>query len=66
MKDLSKCKRPFLCLIDHTYAFHRVKHQKLFHFLQDLNTDGEDEQLSRNLPREQRTGMGIDNRVKTK
>src|SRR5437899_6207226 len=39
----------YLCFIDFTKAFDRVRHTKLLNMLQDLDLDGKDIRLVRNL-----------------
>src|SRR5438132_5417257 len=42
-------KNLYLCFIDFTKAFDRVRHTKLLNMLQDLDLDGKDIRLVRNL-----------------
>ena len=39
----------YLCFLDYTKAFDKVKHDNLFQILEKLNTDGKDLRLVRNL-----------------
>ena len=43
----------YLCFIDYAKAFDKVKHEDLFEFLQNLDIDGKDLRLIRNLYWEQ-------------
>src|SRR5437870_9883717 len=42
-------KNLYLCFIDFTKAFDKVRHNKLLNMLQDLDLDGKDIRLVRNL-----------------
>ena len=48
-----RCKKIFttdnLCFIDHSKAFDKVRHEKLFNILEHLNIDGKDLSVIRNL-----------------
>ena len=39
----------YLCFIDFSKAFDTVKHEKLIQMLQDINIDGKDLQLIKNM-----------------
>ena len=50
----------YLCFIDYTKAFDKVKHEDLFEFLQNLDIGGKDLRLIRNLYWEQSAAIRID------
>ena len=47
----------YLCFIDYSKAFDKVKHQDLFNILQDLDIDGKDLRIIRNLYWEQEAAI---------
>ena len=49
----------YLCFIDYAKAFDKVKHEDLFAFLQNLDIDGKDLRLVRNLYWEQSAAIRI-------
>ena len=51
----------YLCFIDYSKAFDKVKHSNLFNILQRLNCDGRDLRVLRNLYWEQEAAIRIDN-----
>ena len=53
----------YLCFIDYTKAIDKVKHEDLFEILQNLDIDGSDLRLIRNLYWEQSTSMRKDGNV---
>ena len=53
----------YLCFIDYAKAFDKVKHEHLFEFLQNLDIDGKDVRLIRNLYWEQSAAMRIDGNI---
>ena len=55
----------YLYFIDYTKAFDKVKHVQLLDMLQDLDIDGKDIQLLKNLYREQTAGVKIEDRIST-
>ena len=55
----------YLCFIDYSKAFDKVKHSDLFDILQRHNCDGKDLRVIRNLYREQEATMRIDDDVQT-
>ena len=54
-------KNVYVCFIDYTKAFDKVRHEELMNMLQDLEIDGKDIRLIRNLYWEQSACMKIDN-----
>ena len=42
-KDIS------MCFVDYTKAFHRIEHNEMMHFLDDLNLDDKDLRLIQTL-----------------
>ena len=54
-------KEVYVCFIDYTKAFDKVRHEDLMDILQDLDLDGKDIRLIRNLYWEQTACMRIDN-----
>ncbi len=50
----------FLCFIDYSKAFDKVKHEELFNILQSLDIDGKDLRVIRNLYWEQTAAMRVD------
>ena len=53
----------YLCFIDYAKAFDIVKHEDLFEFLQNLDIDGKDLRLIRNLYWEQSAAIRIDGNI---
>ena len=53
----------YLCFIDYAKAFDKVKHEDLFEFLQNLDIDGKDLRLIRNLYWEQSAAIRIDGNI---
>ena len=53
----------YLCFVDFTYAFDKVKYKQPLDILQDLDIDRNDIQLLRNLYYEQTAGMKIEDRI---
>ena len=53
----------YLCFIDYAKAFDKVKHEVLFEFLQNLDIDGNDLRLIRNLYWEQPAAIRIDGTI---
>ena len=53
----------YLCFIDYAKAFDKVKHEDLFEFLQNLDIDGKDLRLIRNLYSEQLAAIRIDGNI---
>jgi len=51
----------YLCFLDYTKAFDKVKHDNLFQILQNLDIDGKDLRLIRNLYWDQKAAMKINN-----
>ena len=51
------------CFIDYAKAFDKVKHEDLFEFLQNLDIDGKDLRLIRNLYWEQSAAIRIDGNI---
>lgn len=51
----------YVCFIDYTKAFDKVRHEDLMDILQDLDIDGKDIRLIRNLYWEQTACMRVDN-----
>ena len=49
----------YLCFIDYAKAFDKVKHEDIFEFLQNLDIDGKDLWLIRNLYWEQSAAIRI-------
>ena len=61
-KATEKQKDLYICFLDYTKAFDRVKHEKIIiELLQRLDTDGKDNQLIRNLYWEQQACLGLRN-----
>ena len=54
----------YLCFIDYAKAFDKVKHEDLFEFLQNLDIDGKDLRLIRNLYWEQSAAIRIDGNMR--
>ena len=53
----------YLCFLDYAKAFDKVRHDDLLDMLQDVNLDGKDLRLLRNLYWNQSAGVRIDNDV---
>ena len=53
----------YLCFINYTKAFDKVKHVQLLDMLQDLDIDGKGIRLLRNLYWEQTAGVKIEDRI---
>ena len=53
----------YLCFIDSSKAFDTVKHEKLIQMLQDLNVDGKDLKLIRNMYWQQTAAIKINNKI---
>ena len=53
----------YLCFIDYSKAFDKVKHEELFGMLHELDIDGKDLRLIRNLYWEQTAGVRVENEV---
>jgi len=53
-------KNIFLCFIDYSKAFDKVKHEELFKMLTELDIDGKDLRILRNLYWEQTAAVRID------
>ena len=53
----------YLCFIDFTKAFDRVRHTKLLNMLQDLDLDGKDIRLVRNLYWDQSAAIRYQNEL---
>ena len=53
----------YLCFIDFTKAFDTVKHEKLIEILQDLNVDGKDLKIIRNIYWQQTATIKINNEI---
>ena len=51
----------YLCFIDYSKAFDKVKHSDLFDILQRHNCDGKDDRVLRKLYWEQEATIRIDN-----
>ena len=51
----------YLCFLDYTKAFDRVKHANLFEILQNLDIDGKDLRLIRNLYWDQKATVRVNN-----
>ena len=51
----------YLCFIDYSKAFDKVRHSALFDILQGLNVDGKDLRILRNLYWEQEAAIRVDN-----
>ena len=62
-RSIEMQKDIYLCFIDYTKAFDKVKHVQILDMLQDLDIDGKDIRLVRNLYWEQTAGMKIENRI---
>ena len=60
-KAMEKQKDLYICFLDYTKAFDRVKHEKIIELLQRLDTDGKDIQLIRSLYWEQQACIRIGN-----
>ena len=54
-------KNVYLCFIDYSKAFDKVKHSDLFDILLRYNCDGKDLSVVRNMYREQEATIRIDN-----
>ena len=54
-------KDVYVCFIDYTKAFDKERHEELMNMLQDLEIDGKDIRLIRNMYWEQSACMKIDN-----
>jgi hypothetical protein len=53
----------YLCFIDYTKAFDKVKHKELIDVLNSINIDGKDIRLIRNLYRDQSAAVRIENEL---
>ncbi|XP_019391727.1 PREDICTED: connector enhancer of kinase suppressor of ras 2-like [Crocodylus porosus] len=53
----------FLCFIDYTKAFDRVKHEELMKILEELDIDGNDLRILRNLCWDQTAAVKIENEL---
>ena len=53
----------YLCFIDYTKAFDKVKHEEPTQLMQSLDIDGKDLRLLRNLYWEQTSCMRVDNEL---
>jgi hypothetical protein len=51
----------YLCFLDNTKAFDKVKHDNLFQILEKLDIDGKDLRLIRNLYWDQKSAMKVNN-----
>jgi len=51
----------YLCFIDYSKAFDRVKHEELFKILKQLNLDGKDLRILQNLYWEQEAALRVEN-----
>ena len=60
-KEQQVQKDLYLCFIDYSKAFDKVKHSNLFNILQRLNCDGSDLRVLRNLYWEQEAAIRVDN-----
>ena len=64
-RSIEMQKDIYLCFIDYTKAFDKVKHVQLLDMLQDLDIDGKDIRLLRNLYWEQTAGIRIEDKIST-
>ena len=55
----------YLCFLDYTKSSDKEKHVHLLYMLRDLDIDGEDIRLLRNVYWKQTAGMKIENRIST-
>lgn len=53
----------YLCFIDYSKAFDKVKHQHLFNILQDLDIDGKDLRIIRNIYWEQESAIRYEGEI---
>ena len=53
----------FLCFIDYSKAFDRVKHKELMQMLSELDIDGKDLRLIRNLYWDQKAAIKIGDQI---
>ena len=49
----------YLCFIDYSKAFDKVRHEKLFNILEHLDIDGKDLRVTRNLHWDQSAAVRI-------
>ena len=62
-RSIEAQKDIFLCFIDYAKAFDKVKHEELFKMLTELDIDGKDLRILRNLYWEQTAAVRIDNEL---
>ena len=60
-KVMEEQKDLYICFLDYTKAFNRIKHEKIIELLQRLDTNGKDIQLTRNRYWEQQACIRIGN-----
>lgn len=53
----------YLCFIDYSKAFDKVKHETLLEMLQSLDMDGKDIRILRNLYWEQTAAIRVQNQI---
>jgi len=51
----------YLCFIDYTKAFDKVQHEKLMQILENLDIDGKDLRIIKNMYREQEASVRVQN-----
>jgi len=62
-RSLEVQKDLYLCFIDYTKAFDRVRHVKIIDILEGLNIDGKDLRVIRNIYWEQTAAVRVDNEI---
>ena len=62
-KAIDKHQDLYLCFIDYSKAFDKVQHENLMQMLKELNIDGKDLRLVRNLYWEQSAAVKIENEL---
>ena len=53
----------YLCFVDYTKAFEKVKHEEIINILENLNMDGKDPRIIKNLYWKQTATVRMDNEV---
>ena len=62
-RSLEMQKDLYLCFIDYTKAFDRVRHAEIIDILEGLNIDGKDLRIIRNIYWEQTAAVRVDNQL---
>ena len=59
-RTLEVNKDPYVCFIDYTKAFDRVRHEAIITILQQLNIDGKDRRIIKNIYWEQKAAVRVE------